>query len=80
MQQLAADMVSLPEQKKIFRLRAAHLLKNNPELSQLLWFDAQRKVVDALPTTTLPDEAIATFGPPGSRLHQHFALPDGAGF
>lgn len=64
LQQLAADMVSLPEQKKIFRLRAAHLLKNNPELSQLLWFDAQRKVVDALPTTTLPDEAIATFGPP----------------
>ena len=64
LQQLAADMVSLPEQKKIFRLRAAHLLKNNPELSQLLWFDAQRKVVDALPTSTLPDEAIAAFGPP----------------
>jgi len=64
LQQLAADIVSLPEQKKIFRLRAAHLLKNNPELSQLLWFDAQRKVVDALPTSTLPDEAIAAFGPP----------------
>ena len=64
LQQLAADIVNLPEQKKIFRLRAAHLLKNNPELSQLLWFDAQRKVVDALPTSTLPDEAIAAFGPP----------------
>ena len=64
LQQLAVDMVSLPEQNKIFRLRAAHLLKNNPELSQLLWFDAQRKVVDALPTSTLPDEAIAAFGPP----------------
>lgn len=64
LQQLAADLTSLPDAKKLFRLRAAHQLKNNPEMSQLLWFDAERKVIDALPTTTLPDHEIEAFGPP----------------
>jgi len=63
LQQLAADINSLPDKQIIFRLRAAHLLKNNPELSQLLWFDAHQKVLDALPSTTLPDHEIAAFGP-----------------
>lgn len=64
LQQLAADLASLPDAKKVFRLRAAHQLKNNPEISQLLWFDAQRTVIDALPTTTLPEHEIEAFGPP----------------
>ena len=64
LQQLAADMGSQPDRQKIFRLRAGHLLKNNPDISQLLWFDAQQTVLDALPSTTLPDQEIAVFGPP----------------
>ncbi|MDP3540478.1 MAG: PAS domain S-box protein [Azonexus sp.] len=64
LQQLAADMGNRADRKNVFRLRAAHLLKNNPEISQLLWFDAHRKVIDALPSTTLPDQEIAAFGPP----------------
>ena len=64
LQQLAADLSHLPEAKKIFRLRAAHQLKNNPEISQIIWFDTQRAVVDALPTTRPPDEDIEAFGPP----------------
>jgi two-component system sensor histidine kinase DctS len=64
LQQLAVDMTTLPDEKKLFRLRAAHQLKNNPELSQILWLDTQRRVVDALPSTTPPDAEIATFGPP----------------
>ncbi|WP_428825157.1 PAS domain S-box protein [Azonexus sp. IMCC34842] len=64
LQQLAADLTGQTEAKKLFRLRAGHQLKNNPEISQLLWFDAQGSVIDALPTTTLPDQEIAAFGPP----------------
>lgn len=64
LQQLAADLGSQVDRQKIFRLRAGHLLKNNPDISQLLWFDAQQTVLDALPSTTLPDQEIAAFGPP----------------
>ncbi|MBK8317099.1 MAG: cache domain-containing protein [Betaproteobacteria bacterium] len=64
LQQLAADMGSQPDRQKIFRLRAGHLLKNNPDISQLLWFDVHQQVLDALPSTTLPDQEIAVFGPP----------------
>ena len=62
-QQLVADMSNPSGRQKAFRLRAAHLLKNNPELSQLLWLDARQTVIDALPSTTLPDHEVAAFGP-----------------
>jgi len=64
LQQLAADMGSQPDRQELFSLRAAHLLKNNPEISQLLWFDTERKVLDALPTATPPDHEIEPLGPP----------------
>lgn len=64
LQQLAVDMSSLADSHKLFRLRAAHLLKNNPEISQVLWFDARRNVIDALPTVTPPDSEMEAFGPP----------------
>ena len=63
-QQLAVDMGSQPDQQKLFSLRAAHLLKNNPEISQLLWFDTRMKVLDALPTTATPEHEIEPLGPP----------------
>lgn len=64
LQQLANDLGSNREQKRIFRLRAGHLLKNTPEISQILWFDARRNVVDALPAALPPDKEIESFGPP----------------
>ncbi|MFZ2267147.1 MAG: PAS domain S-box protein [Azonexus sp.] len=64
LQQLAVDMAMLAEPRKTFRLRISHLLKNNPEISQVLWFDATHKVIDALPGTTPPDSELETFGPP----------------
>ncbi|WP_265944057.1 PAS domain-containing sensor histidine kinase [Dechloromonas sp. A34] len=64
LQQLATDMSTQPDRKKIFRLRAAHLLKNNPEVSQILWLNRDREVIDALPTTTPPDREMDPFGPP----------------
>ncbi|MDD2742834.1 MAG: PAS domain S-box protein [Rhodocyclaceae bacterium] len=63
LQQLAADLSNRPDPEKIFRLRAAHQLKNNSEISQIIWFDKNRKVVDALPTTRPPDDEIEAFGP-----------------
>jgi two-component system sensor histidine kinase DctS len=64
LQQLATDMSTQPDRKNIFRLRAAHLLKNNPEVAQILWLNPDRKVIDALPTTTPPDREMDPFGPP----------------
>jgi two-component system sensor histidine kinase DctS len=64
LQQLAADLGSGTDQKKNFRLRAGHILKNNPEISNILWFDANRTVIDSLPAGHSPDREIEAFGPP----------------
>lgn len=63
-QQLALEMANLPGRQKMFRLRAEHMLKNAPEIAQILWLDNKRQVVDALPSTTQPDSEIESFGPP----------------
>jgi len=63
LQQLAADLVNQTDGKRLFRLRAAHILKNNNDIAQLLWFDAQRQVIDALPTQMPIEHEIETFGP-----------------
>ena len=69
-QQLALDMASLPDRRKAFRLRAEHMLKNSPEVAQILWLDSERKVVDALPSSVPPEQEIETFGPSAaSRAH-----------
>lgn len=72
LQQLAEDLSNEAQPGKTFRLRATHQLKNNPEISQLIWFDSQKNVLDALPTTTLPDSEIEAFGPPVTE--QAFAM------
>ena len=64
LQQIAVDMTLLPRPHDTFRLRASHLLKNDPEISQLLWFDSRHNVIEALPGTTPPDSEIEAFGPP----------------
>lgn len=63
LQQLALDMASLPAPQKTFRLRAMHLLKNSPEIAQILWLDHQQKIIDGLPSESLPDQALKQFGP-----------------
>lgn len=62
LQQLAVDLVQQPEPSRTFRLRAAHMLKNTPEISQILWLDGTNRVIDALPSSTLPDQEIEAFG------------------
>ena len=62
--QLAAELGTGTDQRKNFRLRAGHILKNNPEISNILWFDAQRNLTDSLPADHSPDREIEAFGPP----------------
>ena len=84
LQQLANDLGVSGEAHRVFQLRAAHLLKNHPEISQLFWLDRQRKVLDALPGGTRPDRELEAFGPAAtesafevaSRLGQrHYSEP-----
>ncbi|HLO62590.1 MAG TPA: PAS domain S-box protein [Azonexus sp.] len=63
LQQLALDMGNLPDGQKTFRLRAEHMLKNSPEIAQILWLDTRHQVIDALPNTTPPDQELESFGP-----------------
>lgn len=66
-QQLALDLVLAPErnQSALFRLRSQHLLKNNPELQQVLWLDASAQILAALPTQNLPRLGL---GGPGNEV------------
>lgn len=64
MQELASELSMGAESKKTFRLRAGHILKNNSDVSQILWFDKRRNVVDAIPAAGPPDGEIESFGPP----------------
>lgn len=63
LQQLASDIAGGHAGKPQFRLRAAHLLKNMPEVGQLLWLDDRQSIVAAEPTARLPDEELAPLGP-----------------
>ena len=63
LQQLSMDMNTLSDSRKVFRLRAEHMLRNSPEIAQILWLSPDRKVIDALPSTAPPEQEIETFGP-----------------
>ncbi|MBL8409439.1 MAG: PAS domain S-box protein [Candidatus Accumulibacter sp.] len=54
LQQLALDLARARNQGEIFALRARHILKNNPELRQLLWLDAAARAIHGMPTQGLP--------------------------
>ena len=64
LQQLATDLENQPDKKQLFRVRAAHILKNHPDISQLVWYDARHKVIDALPSASPDDSDLDAFGPP----------------
>lgn len=64
LQQLADDISRTTDKKATFRLRAAHLLKNNPSISQILWLSRTRHVIDGLPGQNPPDTELEQFGPP----------------
>lgn len=63
LQQLAFEMAKLRDGGKMFALRAEHMVRNSGDISQILWLDAHRRVIDAVPTASLPEDEIETFGP-----------------
>lgn len=56
LRQLALDLGDQPDRQRLFRLRIANLLRNNPELGQVLLLDPQRHVIDALPAGPPPGQ------------------------
>ncbi len=54
LQQLALDLTRARNPRDLFNLRARHILKNNPEIRQLLWLDAAARTVHGMPTQKLP--------------------------
>jgi two-component system sensor histidine kinase DctS len=61
-QQLALDLTRAGRPAELFDLRARHLLRNSPELRQVLWLDATAKVLHGMPTLTLPRVIDEAFG------------------
>ena len=53
-EQLAHDLAHDPSQKALFQLRSKHLVKADPEIIQLLWFDEHLQLIDAMPAHRLP--------------------------
>ncbi len=62
LQQLALDLTRRHKAGDVFDLRARHLLKNNPELRQILWLDAAARVRHGIPTLALPRSSDEAFG------------------
>ncbi|MFZ2855101.1 MAG: ATP-binding protein [Rhodocyclaceae bacterium] len=61
LQQLALDLPSEKDGNKLFQTHARHLLKNNPELTQIIWLDQETRIVNALPnaiSARLPRETM----------------------
>ncbi|WP_273703637.1 ATP-binding protein [Candidatus Accumulibacter vicinus] len=62
LQQLALDLARVRKPGETFDLRARHILKNNPELRQLLWLDAGARTLHGMPTQSLPRAGQETSG------------------
>ena len=73
LQQLASELSEEPrssEQTSLFRLRAAHFLKNNPDIARLGWLDATAKNIITLPAHR-PQSANS---PQAQLLHDSFDI------
>ena len=53
-QQLANDLAKGSNRNALFELRSQHLLKNSPDLQQLIWLDSSAQPLSLQPTQKLP--------------------------
>ncbi len=53
-EQLSHDLAGNNEQTSLFETRARHLLKSEPEITQLLWLDTHMAPISAMPSRPLP--------------------------
>ncbi len=54
LQQLVSDLTHEKDKKELFRVRSQYLLKNFPDILQVIWFDASGKVQQKAPAIMLP--------------------------
>jgi two-component system, LuxR family, sensor histidine kinase DctS len=52
-QQLASDLAQEKNKTALFELRSQYLLKNNPDIQQMIWLDASAKVIGLMPPNKL---------------------------
>jgi two-component system sensor histidine kinase DctS len=63
LQQLAVDLRARSDGRQVFRVRAGHLLKNNPDIVRVAWLDARGRVVEVLPGLPADSSSLDAFGP-----------------
>ena len=62
LQQLALDLPAIADGNKLFETRARHLLKNSPELTQIIWLDQANRTLNALPNPISARQPHEQFG------------------
>jgi two-component system sensor histidine kinase DctS len=65
-QQLALEIADRPDGQKLFRLRAEHLLKNSPDIAQILWLAPGQQIIEALPTAPATETHGLPFAAPST--------------
>lgn len=60
--QLGLDLTQDARPGSTFQVRTRHLVKNNAELEQVLWLDAQGRLLDAVPSATTGRQVLEPFG------------------
>ncbi len=54
LQQLVAELADEKDGRALFRARSQYLLNNNPDIQQVLWFDAAGNIREKAPSIMLP--------------------------
>ncbi len=64
--QLAVDMAGTRENaRRLFGIRAPHLVKNNPEITRIIWLDNEHHLIEAVPASGRSAES-------GEVLSEHY--------
>ena len=67
LQQLAWDLGTQADARQVFRVRAGHLLKNNPDLARIVWLDRKGATIDVVPAAPDGAPGADAFGPSASQ-------------
>lgn len=76
LQQLSYDLsrqATAPKAGELFRVRARHIVKNNPELTEVVWLKGDGTLLDALPSRLSPHETQTLFGGESIRINLELA-------
>ena len=71
--QLGVDMGNDANPRHLFQVRAQHLVRNSPEVEQVIWLNTSGAKVDAVPAATDGRQELKIFGGPVSQDTFDFA-------